>query len=214
MKSVFTSAFFLLFCSVILHSQNTKFNIFIGGEATKLNDDYGDDVKTFLNEGFKAYSFFGGLEVEQNLGYNFDLMLRSSFGRKQVNDISDRDLADGGPPFSINYPHLYNSILIRRNVYKQLKFGGGIGYNFFKPSFRFEPGYGKELTGIIESSWSIKKFNINLSYTFGLENYFLESEKHFNLKTKPSQSLQLTIGYRLFNIEWKKRGKKVNCPTI
>ena len=197
-----------------LFAQKTTLNLFIGGEATKLNDDYGDDVKIYLNDGFEAYSFLLGVGLEQELVSNFDLVLRASFGMKQVNEISERDLADGGPPFSINFPHIYNSFLIRKAIYKEVKIGGGIGYNLFKPSFRLEPGYGKEFTGIVESSFSVKRFNVNLSYTFGLENYFLESEKLFNLKTRPSKSFRLSVGYDIFSTTWKKRGKKVNCPKI
>lgn len=214
MKNILITASFILFCNVCSFSQSTKFNIFIGGEATKLEDDYGDDVKVFLNEGYKAYSYLVGVELEQPLLFDFDLLLKSSFVHKHVKDVTDQDFVDGGPPFSITFPHLYNSILLRRNIYKQLKIGGGISYNLFKPSSWLHDGYEKELTGILESSLNIRRFNINLSYAFGFENVFLERENYFIFHTKPSKSFQLTVGYRLFNYVWKKRGKKVNCPSI
>ena len=63
-------------------SQNTKVNIFIGGEATNLKatiPEFGDVVLKF-REGFKEISFLFGVEIEQNLFNDFDLVLRTSIG--------------------------------------------------------------------------------------------------------------------------------------
>ncbi len=206
MKTILTSLLLIIFCSVYSFSQNTKFNLFIGGEATHLEatePEFGDTVLEF-REGFQETSFLFGVELEQKLFRDFDLIFRTSIGKKYINDIWN----NGNVPFfSVEIPHLYNTATIRKNIYKGLKIGGGVSYNYSKDIY--EPGRTvNELTGVIEFVWSIKKFNFNLNYVFGLQ------KEYFFQEAKASKSFQFTVGYRLFEIDWKKRSKKVDCPTI
>lgn len=202
----FISTFlFLVFCSFYSFSQNTKFNLFIGGEATSLEatePEFGDTVLEF-REGFQETSYFFGVELEQNVFRDFDLVLRTSIGKKYINDIWN----NGNVPFfSVEIPHLYNAATIRKDIYKGLKVGGGVSYNYSKDIYEPKKTV-NELTAVIESIWSIKKFNFSLSYVFGLQKeYFFE-------EAKASKSFQLTVGYRLFDIKWKKGDKEVNCPS-
>jgi len=206
MKSILPSMLLIIFCNVFSFSQNTRLNFFIGGEATHLEGfkpvPFGGIPHEF-REGFKEISFLFGLELEQNLFRDFDLILRSSIGKKYINDV----WTSGNVPFfSVEMPHLYNTATIRKNIYKGLKIGGGVSYNYAKDIYEPDRTV-NELTGVVESAWSIKRFNFNLSYVFGLQ------KDYFFLEAKPSKSFQLTVGYRFFDINWKKGGKKVDCPT-
>ncbi len=208
MKKSLVFFLFALFPISFLLSQNTKINFIIGGEASDLEEfEYVEPNPTtpiYFNEGFKEVSFLFGLELEQTLIYDFDCIFRTSLGRKYVSNTLTTGIFSN-PSFEFN--HIYNSALIRKNIYRNLKVGSGIGYNLFQ----YVPNkmkFKNEIVGIIETSYNINKFNLGLAYSFGLQ------KEYFIRDTKPSKSLQFTIGYRLFDIVWKKRGGKVDCPTI
>ncbi len=207
MKTILTSILLLIFCSVHSFSQNTKFNLFVGGEATYLNENEDADLHVtpiYYNKAFQELSYLLGAEIEQNLFDDFDLILKASVGKKYVTNTYSGSFV---PVLSYEFLHLYNTIAVRKNINKQLKVGGGVSYNLAKFTLDYFDTH-NELTGVIESNYNIKGFNFNLAYTFGL------GKEYFFVGTKPSKSFQLTVGYRLFDIDWKKKDKKVDCPTI
>jgi len=121
MKSILTSFLLIIFFNVQSFSQNTRLNFFVGGEATQLDENenaYLHVTPIYDNIFFQELSFLFGVELEQSLLYDFDLILRTSVGKKYVtNTYSGGNI----PILSYELLHLYNTITIRKNINKRLK---------------------------------------------------------------------------------------------
>ncbi len=210
--------FILLLLSFNSFSQKADLSVFIGSEATKLEEFFSDadDAFAFSNHDFDKRSYFVGLEIKQPIYKKFGLSIRSSFGRKYVKG----HYASGFFGYkNLDYLHTYNSLLIKQGIFNWFAIKGGIGHNFLfriktNGSLIREYNYfgtiNDEWVGITGASLAYKKLNLEILYAFGLEDHFVL------FYSKPTRSFRIILGYKFKTLKWNfpKGRKKAKCPKL